>query len=76
MLPTDNAQAEPMEVTVVLPCLNEAETLAVCVQKAVRCLDQLGVKGEVLVSDNGSTDGSQEIAVANGARVISAPIRG
>jgi hypothetical protein len=66
----------PIEVTVVLPCLNEAETLAVCVQKAVRCLDELGVAGEVLVSDNGSTDGSQEIAVANGARVVPAPIRG
>ena len=51
-----------VEVTVLLPCLNEAETLAVCVQKAVRCLAELGVDGEVLVSDNGSTDGSQQIA--------------
>jgi hypothetical protein len=76
MLSTDDAHAEPVEVTVVLPCLNEAETLAICVQKAVHCLDELGVKGEVLVSDNGSTDGSQQIAVANGARVINAPIRG
>jgi hypothetical protein len=67
---------EPVEVSVVLPCLNEAETLAVCVQKAVRCLHDLGVKGEVVVSDNGSTDGSQEIAVANGARVVHAPVRG
>jgi hypothetical protein len=75
MLPTD-VRADPVEVTVVLPCLNEAETLAVCVQKAVACLDELGVKGEVLVSDNGSTDGSQHIAVANGARVVNAPIRG
>lgn len=73
---TDELAGEPVEVTVVLPCLNEAETLAVCVQKAVKCLAELGVKGEVLVSDNGSTDGSQEIAVANGARVVSAPIRG
>jgi hypothetical protein len=65
-----------VEVTVLLPCLNEAETLAVCVQKAVRCLAELGVDGEVLVSDNGSTDGSQQIAVDNGARVVAAPIRG
>jgi Glycosyl transferase family 2 len=65
-----------IEVTVVLPCLNEAETLATCVQKAVRSLAELGVAGEVVVSDNGSTDGSQAIAVANGARVVNAPIRG
>jgi hypothetical protein len=65
-----------VEVTVLLPCLNEAETLAVCVQKAVRCLAELGVDGEVVVSDNGSTDGSQQIAEDNGARVVAAPIRG
>jgi hypothetical protein len=65
-----------IELSVVLPCLNEAETLAVCVQKAVKCLADLGVQGEVIVSDNGSTDGSQRIAVENGARVINAPIRG
>lgn len=65
-----------LELTVVLPCLNEAETLAVCVRKAVRCLADLGVAGEVVVSDNGSTDGSQAIAIANGARIINAPIRG
>jgi glycosyltransferase involved in cell wall biosynthesis len=65
-----------LELTVLLPCLNEAETLATCVQKAVKCLADLGVNGEVLVSDNGSTDGSQQIAVDNGARVIDAPVRG
>jgi hypothetical protein len=68
--------AGEVEVTVVLPCLNEAETLAVCVQKARECLTGLGVDGEVLVSDNGSTDGSQAIAEQNGARVVDAPIRG
>jgi hypothetical protein len=68
--------SDAIEVTVVLPCLNEAETLAVCVQKARKCLDELGVSGEVLVSDNGSTDGSQAIAEENGARVVAAPIRG
>jgi glycosyltransferase involved in cell wall biosynthesis len=63
-------------VTVLLPCLNEAETLAVCVRKALRSLAELGVAGEVVVSDNGSTDGSQRIATENGARVVNAPIRG
>ncbi len=67
---------EDIEVTVVLPCLNEAETLAVCVTKALKSLAELGVRGEVLVSDNGSTDGSQRIAIDNGARVINAPIKG
>ena len=65
-----------VEVTVLLPCLNEAETLGTCVQKARLSLDRLGVRGEVLVSDNGSTDGSREIARRNGARVVTAPIRG
>jgi hypothetical protein len=68
--------AEPLEVTVVLPCLNEAQTVAVCVRKALDSLRQLGVRGEVVVSDNGSVDGSQELAAAAGARVIHAPIRG
>lgn len=71
------ASAEPeVEFSVVLPCLNEAETLAVCVRKAIACLRELGVVGEVVVSDNGSTDGSQQIAIDNGARVVHAPIRG
>ena len=64
------------EVTVLLPCLDEAETVGVCVEKALASLRELGVEGEVLVSDNGSTDGSQEIARRSGARVISAPERG
>ena len=67
---------DDVEVTVLLPCLNEAETLEVCVRKALASLAVLGVHGEVLVSDNGSTDGSQEIARAAGARVVHAPIRG
>src|ERR1700754_1580268 len=65
-----------LEVTVLMPCLNEAETLATCIRKALDSLADLGIDGEVLVSDNGSTDGSQEIARANGARVAHAPIRG
>ncbi len=65
-----------LEVTVLLPCLDEAETVGACVEKALGSLRELGVEGEVLVSDNGSTDGSQEIARRSGARVISAPERG
>ena len=65
-----------VEVTVLLPCLNEAETLETCVRKARSSLADLGVDGEVLVSDNGSTDGSQEIARGAGARVVTAPRKG
>ena len=65
-----------VELTVVLPCLNEAETLATCIRKAKASFASLGVAGEVLVADNGSTDGSQEIAGAEGARVIDVPVRG
>ena len=64
------------EVTVVMPCLNEAETLAICIDKARRSLDENGVVGEVLVADNGSTDGSQAIAREHGARVVDVPEKG
>ncbi len=67
---------DEVEVSVVLPCLNEAETLEVCVRKALKSLADLGVRGEVVVSDNGSTDGSQQIAIESGARVVNAPIKG
>jgi len=63
-------------LTVVLPCLNEAETLEVCIRKAQKSMAELGVDGEVVVADNGSTDGSQEIARRCGARVVDVPIRG
>ena len=65
-----------VELSVVLPCLNEAETLAVCIDKARESLRRLGVVGEVVVSDNGSTDGSQDIAREHGARVVDAARRG
>jgi len=63
-------------VSVLMPCLNEAETLAVCIRKARAAIAALGRPGEVLIADNGSTDGSQAIAIAEGARVIHVPIRG
>jgi hypothetical protein len=65
-----------LELSVVMPCLNEAETIATCVQKALSFLLLEGVHGEVVVADNGSTDGSQALAQAAGARAISVPERG
>ena len=65
-----------LELSVVLPCLNEADTVATCVRKALRHLREIGVVGEVIVADNGSTDGSQGLARAAGARVVHIPIRG
>jgi glycosyltransferase involved in cell wall biosynthesis len=65
-----------VEVSVVMPCLNEAESLGVCIQKALSCLAQLGVRGEVVVADNGSTDGSQEIGRRSGARVVDIETKG
>ena len=64
------------ELTIVMPCLNEAETLETCILKARSYLERLGVDGEILVGDNGSTDGSQEIAIRNGARVVDVPMKG
>jgi glycosyltransferase involved in cell wall biosynthesis len=63
-------------VTILMPCLNEAETLAFCVRQAVAALRDNDIAGEVLVADNGSTDGSQQIATAEGARVVPVPVRG
>jgi glycosyltransferase involved in cell wall biosynthesis len=66
----------PLELSVVLPCLNERETVGMCVQKAAAAMEEAGIWGEVIVADNGSTDGSREIAEALGARVVSVPERG
>lgn len=64
------------ELTILMPCLNEAETLATCIDKAQAFLRRAGIDGEVLIADNGSTDGSQDIARAHGARVEPIPARG
>lgn len=65
-----------MELSIVMPCLNEAETLETCIKKALGFLERENVQGEVLVADNGSTDGSQEIARKHGVRVISVETKG
>jgi glycosyltransferase involved in cell wall biosynthesis len=64
------------ELTVLMPCLNEAQTLSVCIRKAQASLRELNVRGEVLIADNGSTDGSQPIARSEGARVVDVAERG
>ncbi|MDB4997827.1 MAG: arnC 1, partial [Myxococcaceae bacterium] len=64
------------ELSVVMPCLNEADTLAICIEKARNALDSAGIDGEIVVADNGSTDGSQAIARKAGARVVDVEERG
>ena len=78
ILPSDVPQLEAplLELSVVLPCLNEAGTLGVCIGKAHRALLEHKIKGEVIVADNGSTDGSDAIAVEMGARLIRVEQRG
>lgn len=61
---------DPVEVSIVMPCLNEAETLAACIEKARESLAANNVVGEIIVADNGSADGSQEIAIQFGARLV------
>jgi hypothetical protein len=73
------AQMEPiggLELSVVMPCLNEAETLETCIQKAQATLRKHGIAGEIVIADNGSTDGSREIAARLGARVVPVETRG
>lgn len=65
-----------LELTILMPCLNEAETLATCIRKARRFLADNAISGEVLIADNGSTDGSREIAASEGARVVAVSARG
>src|SRR5262245_38997856 len=65
-----------LELTIVMPCLNEERTVGVCVEKAVRTMRQLGIAGEVVVVDNGSTDRSVLIATEAGARVVYHPLKG
>ena len=72
----NEGMSEACEFTILMPCLNEAETLASCISKARAFLARSGCAGEVVIADNGSTDGSQAIAAANGARVVHVAERG
>jgi glycosyltransferase involved in cell wall biosynthesis len=66
----------PIELSVVMPCLNESLTLGTCIMKAMTAIERLGIRGEVIVADNGSTDGSPAIATSLGARVVAVRTRG
>src|SRR6202050_5201641 len=68
--------ASPMDVSVVIPCLNEANSISFCVEKALKSFQVEGLRGEVIVADNGSTDGSIGIAEKLGARVVRVEQRG
>ncbi|MGP0092000.1 MAG: glycosyltransferase family 2 protein [Xanthobacteraceae bacterium] len=67
---------QDVELSIVMPCLNEAETLAACIADARSFLQRFGIRGEIVVADNGSTDGSRTIAAADGARVVDVRVRG
>src|SRR4030081_1230777 len=73
---TEHANSDGPLVTVVMPCLNEAGSVGECIDEALTAMRTAGIDGEVVVVDNGSTDGSPEIAAARGARVIAQPTRG
>src|SRR5713226_2437593 len=75
-LPDSVGATHPVDVSVVIPCLNEANSLAHCVDKAMGAFRKAGLTGEVIVADNGSTDGSVELAEGRGARVIHVAERG
>lgn len=69
-------EAEPIELSVVMPCLNEAETLETCIRKAQRALEAANISGEIIIADNGSNDASVEIATRLRARVVHVSARG
>lgn len=65
-----------IELSIVMPCLNEALTVGTCIDKAQRFLDESGIEGEIIIADNGSTDGSQHITEEHGARVVTVAQKG
>lgn len=67
---------QAVEISIVMPCLNEADTLAVCIRKALAAIEEHGISAEIIVADNGSTDGSQAIAESLGARVVPVSMKG
>src|SRR6266480_3010270 len=73
---SDSSEFAQIEVSVVIPCLNESRSIGICVNKAIAAFREASISGEVVVADNGSTDGSIEIAEQHGARVVHAVLKG
>ena len=73
---TNTSRENTLELSILMPCLNEAETLEICIEKAQKSLRELDIVGEVIIADNGSTDGSQDIATRMGARVVPVVAKG
>jgi len=73
---TNSSGEYTLELSILMPCLNEAETLEICIEKAQKSLRELDIAGEVIIADNGSTDGSQAIATRMGARVVPVAAKG
>jgi len=69
-------RSDSLELSILMPCLNEAETLHKCISKAKIFLEKNRINGEILIADNGSTDGSQQIAIQSGAKLIDVPVKG
>lgn len=74
--PASTDDNSPIELSIVMPCLNEAETIEICIRKAQASLEDNDIRGEVVIADNGSTDGSQAIAEKLGARVVPVDVKG
>src|SRR6266436_2353202 len=73
---SETSELAQIEVSVVIPCLNESRSIGICVDKAIAAFREASIPGEVVVADNGSTDGSIEIAEQRGARVVHAVLKG
>ena len=76
VVPIRHKQLVEPELSILMPCLNEARTLGACIKKAQAFLHENGISGEVIVADNGSTDGSVRLPKNSSARVVNVPIRG
>ncbi len=76
VLSDNNTDGHELELSIVMPCLNEAKTIGTCIQKAMNFINEHKISGEVIIADNGSTDGSQDIALSHKARLVNVERKG